>query len=499
MMLGWPFDATAGKLREYLDALDLNEYSLSGNLYASTSPYAGVDNFYIAYPAFSSFEHATVTEHTLYIRDANFGLRNFTPAGWSYGVFGYVQTLGYREDGSAALVGMDPRDWTLQAGAQVGKRFGKLNFDLFASADLFGRHNGYEVDFKIAYPFAGAKVQIVPQLQLGYQSEDLVNYYFGVRASEALPGRPAYSPGAATSVNLSLDATWQFHENWHAFTNLNFNYLPTEITNSPIVDASSTWSVTLGVAYDSRAFVSTRNYLAGERASFVEFGLGLFLASTKSNVDLRGSAAGGGDLEDSQDLANDDLLIPVDFTWTFGRYHRLDLAYFELKRSAQIDLPTAITLSGVSFVAGERIVTELDTRVIRFGYGFSLLRDEQKDLSLFGGLHVTDIKYSVQGNVELVRARTTAFLPVLGARGLVNFTDKLSVGANAEVFVLDFDKHSGELFDLSISGQYRVNNGFSVGVGYRYYRQDIRSGDESLVGDYRFDYHGPHAFFRIRL
>ena len=66
-----PLDAAAGKLSEYLDALDLNDYSLAGNLYASSSPYAGADNFYIAYPAFSSFEHATVTEHTLYIRDAD--------------------------------------------------------------------------------------------------------------------------------------------------------------------------------------------------------------------------------------------------------------------------------------------------------------------------------------------------------------------------------------------------------------------------------------------
>ena len=394
---------------------------------------------------------------------------------------------------------MSSRDWTLQAGAQMGKRFGKLNFDIVASTDLLGRHNGYDVDFKVAYAFAGENIQIVPQIEIGYQSSNLVNYYFGVGEAEALPGRPGYAPGAATSTTLSLDGSWQFHENWHAYSSLNYKYLPAEIRNSSIVDTESTWSVNVGVAYDSRAFAATRDHLENDRVSFVEFGLSAVLVSASSNVELTGSVGLSGDLEDRQNLSDNEVMIPIDFTWTFGRYHRLDLAYFELKRRGQIDLLTPINLGGVAFAASESISTELNTRVVRFGYGFSLFRDVQKDLSLFGGMHVTEFEYSVQGVGERVRRKTMAYLPVIGARGLVHFSDKVSVAANVEIFALDFDKYSGELFDLSISGQYRVNEHWFVGAGYRFYRQDIKSNGDSLTGQYQFDYHGPHAFFRVRL
>jgi hypothetical protein len=126
------------------------------------------------------------------------------------------------------------------------------------------------------------------------------------------------------------------------------------------------------------------------------------------------------------------------------------------------------------------------------------MRDEQKDVSIFGGLHATDIDYRVRGSSEPIVASTTSFLPVIGARANVVPAERWSATGNIEIFLLDFDKHSGELMDISVSAEYRLAERLIAGIGYRYYRQDIESGDDAFLGDYRLHYQGPFLQLRAR-
>jgi len=105
----------------------------------------------------------------------------------------------------------------------------------------------------------------------------------------------------------------------------------------------------------------------------------------------------------------------------------------------------------------------------------------------------------VLGATESVGAATTTALPVLGARFTANFTENWSVGANAEVFALDFDKYNGHLLDIAAFGQYRFSQHFALLGGYHFYRMNIESADESLSGKFRIDYRGPYLSFRMRL
>ena len=496
----WPVAAEADGFREFLDSVDLNDYALSLNLYTSQSHYIGIDNFAIIYPVPNSFTHPSITNSTLVLRDGYLGLRKITAGGWSYGVTGKIQTLGYGSESSVALAGMKRRDWTVQAGAMFGKRLGPASIDLFATTDLTNEHGGYEYDLKFSYVFATEKLQFVPQLAVLYQSDDLVNHYYGVENSEARPGRPAYAPGAAVTPGLGLDVSWKFHPVWYVYAGINVDFLADEIQNSPIVDKETAWRADIGFAYILKSFVATDSDVLSDYPSEFEIGVGAFFANTTSHVHLNTAVLGlSPDLEDVQGLDDREVLIPIDLVWTFGRYHRLDLSYFELNRNATTDLSVPLSVRGVTFAAGESVSSSFDSRVIRFGYGFSFLRDAQKDLSMFGGVHVTDVELNVSGVNDSVRAGTTAVLPVLGARLRANFTEKVSVGANFEIFALDFDKYSGELIDFSVYGQYRISGHTAIVGGYHFYRQDLTSGDEGLNGNFRIDYSGPYVSFRVRL
>ena len=69
--------------------------------------------------------------------------------------------------------------------------------------------------------------------------------------------------------------------------------------------------------------------------------------------------------------------------------------------------------------------------------------------------------------------------------------------ANIEAFVLDFDRYTDEIFDVSLSGRYRISDTWFTGLGYRYYRHRIREADEPQYVEYSIDYRGPFAFLGV--
>lgn len=497
LALVFPATTAAQGLRAYLDSIDLNDYSLGLNFYYSDPAFAGVDDLKIAYPAPTTFGHPLLDDDPLFIHGSSIGLRKFNDAGFNWGGFAKIQTLGYGSNESEALLGMRRRSWTIEGGLLVGTRLGPVRADVLASADMANEHNGYEVALQVAWPFGGDTHIVVPELKLNYQSDKLLNHYFGVRPDEALPGRPAYLPGAATTITGSLEWSWRFSRRWYLDTTVSVDLLPDEVTNSPVVDEDTSWRFNIGLAYDGQSFVEP-GAPGSLSASHVELGVGAFFINAESNMDFRADNGTTADIEDALGMDDRAVSVPVELIWHKGRFHRFDLSYFQLNRSSSSEILADLALDGTTFAAGETVTTDFDTRVLRFGYGFALLRDEQKDLSLFGGLHVTDIDYRVRGSTSAIAASTTAFLPVIGARLRANLTERLMALTNLELFELDFDQHSGELIDFSIAGRYLIGQRFFVDAGYRFYRQDIDSGDDSFLGDYRFVYRGLFASLRVR-
>jgi len=488
-----PLVGRADGLRQILDAIDLNDYSLGLNYFWSQSRYDGADPFMVVYPAPTSYAHPTMTTDTLFFEDGSIGLRRVNDKGWTFGGLVKIQPLGYGSNESEVLVGMRRRSWTLQPGVTAGAKLGPLHVDLAASVDALNEHNGHEAALKLAWPLVGSGAYVVPQVDLAYLSADLVNHYYGVRPDEVAPGRPAYVPGSAMMLSAGVDAAWHFHPDWYLGIGVAMDVLPDEIRRSPLVGASSRWRANISLAYDRASFVEPG--AAGIGRSRLELGVSAFFIDAESNMDFTGTPRAD-NLEAGQALENSAVTLPIDVVWQAGRFHRIDLGYFELRRSGSIVPQGPATVGTTTFQAGETVVTDFDTRVFRIGYGFAFLRDEQKDLSAFGGMHISDIDYRVRGATESIIASTTALLPVVGIRFRVSPAERWSALLNFELFALDFDKHSGELYDLLVAARYRLTDALSVGFGYRYYQQDIDSGDDSFLGDYRFTYRGPDLSLR---
>ena len=63
-------------------------------------------------------------------------------------------------------------------------------------------------------------------------------------------GRAEYAPGAVAVPYLSVNAFMNVTENINAFVNVSANFLPNEVTSSPIVSQKTTVSTMLGLAYN---------------------------------------------------------------------------------------------------------------------------------------------------------------------------------------------------------------------------------------------------------
>lgn len=169
---------------------------------------------------------------------------------FQFEVFGEYNFMGYKASDSSYLRGMKRRKEAIEAGVQADVMTDLGLFSVSFQGDVSSRHNGYSAELTYALPLIETeRFSLFPAVGVTWLSEDMINYYYGVRSSEALPGRSAYTPGSAVNPYVSVDVSYQLAECWMLTANLAGVALDKEIRNSPLVDKDYELSVVAGVVY----------------------------------------------------------------------------------------------------------------------------------------------------------------------------------------------------------------------------------------------------------
>lgn len=180
---------------------------------------------------------------------------------FTFSALGDLRIAGYDDSETALTQGMEAREDTLELGGQIAYRIGNFEAVAKVRADVLGRHEGYDLALQGAYqfePWLGNFTR--PYAGIALRSEDLNNYYFGVPPEEALSpandtvgqrplGRPVYSPGEAAVPYVGVLAIQAVSEKIALGLVVNHQWLPEEITDSPIVDRDAETSVLFMVGY----------------------------------------------------------------------------------------------------------------------------------------------------------------------------------------------------------------------------------------------------------
>lgn len=156
---------------------------------------------------------------------------------------------GYKSGDASILNGMDERKDGIWLGASAAWRapFAKLTMDWLKDAS--GNSGGQTVRLAAERSFTTGRLKFTPHLGVAWVNSDYVDYYYGVRQSEATSSRATYNGKSTVNTSLGLRTDYSLTTTQSLFLDLQVTHYGSAITDSPLVDRSTSPAVRLGYLY----------------------------------------------------------------------------------------------------------------------------------------------------------------------------------------------------------------------------------------------------------
>jgi MipA family protein len=205
------------------------------------SPYRGVGNQWKVWPLLQ-FENARVR-----LAGPSLDLKLHDQGALALALRARYADTGYEASDSASLAGMAERKNSIWLGAKVDWRDPAVQLSAEWLADASGHSKGQQLKLVAEHAMQVGVVGVVPRLGMVWQDRKYVDYHFGVSATEALAGRPAYAGKAALSTEVGVRVLHRLAPQQSVFMDLSATALGSSIKDSPLVDRS--WVSALRVGY----------------------------------------------------------------------------------------------------------------------------------------------------------------------------------------------------------------------------------------------------------
>jgi outer membrane protein len=143
---------------------------------------------------------------------------------------------GYKAGDSDAVSGMDEREAGFDIGlnAAVGGLWGTVQVSLLS--DVTETSEGSEIDLRYSYPVQAGLWTFETAAGATWKSEELVDYYYGVKESEARSGRNTYQGEAAVNPYAEFVVAYKLSRQWSIVGGVEVEQLDDVIADSPIID-----------------------------------------------------------------------------------------------------------------------------------------------------------------------------------------------------------------------------------------------------------------------
>jgi hypothetical protein len=245
---------------------------------------------------------------------------------------------------------------------------------------------------------------------------------------------------------------------------------------------------------------------------------GAFQASVDSKIQIIGEEIPPGppiDIEDILGVEDSDTVGWGGISWHFARRHSVEAEFFSLNRNASVTETFEPPLQiGDTIIESGTIGTSYDTSVYRLTYGYSIIRSERSDLQLKAGLHIASFAADIGLSGAICDPTTTpstppgcpplgtsaesedvtAPLPHFGASYAYALTPTVAINVGAIGFAIEIENIEGSIYELDADIAWQPFDHVGFGLGYRFFRVDVKSTDTELNGQFEFEYHGPAVF-----
>jgi hypothetical protein len=246
------------------------------------------------------------------------------------------------------------------------------------------------------------------------------------------------------------------------------------------------------------------------------FYLGGFFPQVSSTIRLDGKILGDGDelsFENAFGLEDSKTVLWGGARWRISRRNMLEFEMADLTRNGSVTVVSDPIEIGDSVAqVGARIDSFFDVTLGRLTYGFSIMKDEKKEILLKAGLHIADLgagfqltgAVCVDGEVppncpqlespRLESDDVTAPLPHFGAAFNYAFTPTLGLRLQVLGFALEINDIDGSLVEIDADLVWQPWEHFGLGAGLRYFNVNIEAKKSGRKAEFDFEYYGPAIY-----
>jgi outer membrane protein len=141
------------------------------------------------------------------------------------------------------------RDYAIDLGleALTDGNWGRLQ--LAAYHDVSNTHHGYEIAVDYAYAWRRQRWHVAPSIGFSYKSDDLNDYYWGVRPEESSAALPAYQAESGVNRRARVAASYQLRRDLSIAFAAEYELLNAEAAASPIVEDEDVLGAFVGLNY----------------------------------------------------------------------------------------------------------------------------------------------------------------------------------------------------------------------------------------------------------
>ncbi|WP_426386312.1 MipA/OmpV family protein [Pseudomonas brassicacearum] len=248
-LLAVAISAMAAQAAESDNAEPSSSWGLGVGALSSQQPYTGIDRDNKAIPLiYFENEYLWVFGPNAEVKLSQLEIGDTQQIDFS--LMGQYDFSGYDADDARVFDGMSDRKSSFWAGAKVEWHTGLVDVRAEWLSEVSGNSKGQRFNVGLERTWrVGEHITLTPQVTAMWQDKKYVDYYFGVRDSEARIDRAAYDGKSALNTEFGVRGNYMFDKHHALFLDIKATSLANEIKDSPLVDSSTENSALFGYLY----------------------------------------------------------------------------------------------------------------------------------------------------------------------------------------------------------------------------------------------------------
>jgi hypothetical protein len=191
----------------------------------------------------------------------------------------------------------------------------------------------------------------------------------------------------------------------------------------------------------------------------------------------------------------------IEIIFRLRQNNRLRVDYFATNRSGDHVINRTILFGDETFVANDRVTSNLDWRQFALTYTYSLFRNDYVEAGLGVGVHFLEADARGAVNAKQLRQEVSGSgaFPTIPLDITWRIWHGLAFTARGQYFHASVNNFDGSIAEYHGDFQWRWRRypNFSLGAGYTIMRSSLDIDDTNFPGSFRLNVRGPEGFFKV--